>query len=64
MTTSMGFPARTAACCLVFCVFHWPCSTTLLSIRRETGSLGWTLLSAAIPTAIGVLLCLLINWLF
>ena len=40
------------------------CSTTLLSIRRETGSPGWTLLSAAIPTAIGALLCLLINWLF
>ena len=62
--TACGVTARTAACCLVFCVFHWPCSTTLLSIRRETGSLGWTLLSAAIPTAIGVSLCLLINWLF
>lgn len=59
-----GVTPKTAVCCLIFCVFHWPCSTTLLSIRRETGSPGWTLLSAAIPTAIGALLCLLINWLF
>ena len=64
MITAYGVTAKTAVCCLVFCVFHWPCSTTLLSIRRETGSLGWTLLAAAIPTAIGALLCMLINAVF
>ena len=53
----------TALCVLVFTLFHWPCATTLQAIRRETGSLRWTLLSAALPTAVGVLLCLLVSWL-
>ena len=59
--TGSGISEKTAVCCLIFCVFHWPCSTTLLSIKRETGSFWWTLLSAAIPTMIGVLLCMIVN---
>ena len=49
----------TVVCFLLFCLFHWPCSTTLLTIRRETGSLRWTLLALALPTAVGVALCAL-----
>ena len=45
---------------MLFCLFHWPCSTTVLTIRRETGSAKWTLLSVVLPTAIGVLLCRLV----
>lgn len=59
-----GISAKTAVCCLIFCVFHWPCSTTLLSVKRETGSLWWTVLSALIPTGIGILLCSLVNLIF
>ena len=62
--TNCGITRKTAVCCLIFCVFHWPCSTTLLSIRRETGSFWWTLLSAVIPTMIGALLCMGVNLLF
>ena len=62
--TSCGITEKTAVCALIFCVFHWPCSTTLLSIRRETGSVWWTLLSAALPTAIGALLCMIVNIIF
>lgn len=62
--TNCGITGKTAVCCLIFCVFHWPCGTTLLSIRRETGSIWWTLLSAAIPTIIGALLCMGVNLLF
>ena len=62
--TNYGITGKTAACCLIFCVFHWPCSTTLLSIRRETGSLWWTLLAAVIPTIIGALLCMGVNLIF
>ena len=61
LLAASGITAKTALCCLIFCVFHWPCSTTLLSIKRETGSFRWTLLAAAIPTMIGVLLCMLVN---
>lgn len=52
-----GWTAVTALCVILFSLCHWPCSTTLLTIRKETGSLKWTALSALLPTAIGLLLC-------
>ena len=54
-----GWTWKTALCTLIFFLCHWPCSTTLLTIRRETGSLRWTALAAALPTAAGMLLCAL-----
>ena len=54
-----GWTAATAGSVVLFTLFHWPCSTTLLTIRRETGSRKWTVLAAVIPTALGVLLCML-----
>lgn len=56
-----GLTAKNALCCLVFCVFHWPCSTTLHAIHKETGSLRWTVFSALMPTGIGLLLCWLLR---
>ena len=56
-----GWTTTTAACTLIFTLFHWPCATTLLTIHKETGSLKWTLLSILLPTAFGLLLCFLIN---
>ena len=53
-----GWTAVTALCVMLFSLCHWPCSTTLLTIKKETGSLKWTAVSALLPTAIGVLLCL------
>lgn len=60
LLVSRGWTAVTAACMLVFTLFHWPCATTLLTVRRETGSLRWTVLAALLPTAFGLLLCFLI----
>ncbi len=54
-----GWTWVTAACTMLFSLMHWPCSTTLLTIRRETGSRKWTALAFAIPTAAGILACLL-----
>ena len=51
------FPAGTALCAAVFTLFHWPCSTTVLTVLHETKSLKWTLLSVLLPTAVGALLC-------
>lgn len=51
------FPARTALCAAVFTLFHWPCSTTVLTVWHETKSLKWTLLSVLVPTAVGAVLC-------
>ena len=45
----------------VFSLFHWPCSTTCLTIRKETGSMKWTALAFLLPTVIGVSLCILIS---
>ncbi len=59
--TAHGWTAKTALCMMIFCLFHWPCSTTCLTIRRETGSWKWTALAAALPTVTGILLCAGIN---
>ena len=55
--TEHGWTWLTAACTALFSLFHWPCSTTLLTVRKETGSLKWTLLAAALPTALGMAAC-------
>ena len=54
-----GWTALTVLNTMLFSVFHWPCSTTCLTIYRETRSLKQTVLSILLPTAIGVILCLL-----
>ena len=52
-----GWTEVTAVCAVLFTLFHWPCSTTCLTIARETRSVKWTLLSIALPTAMGMGLC-------
>ena len=52
-----GWGIRKAACMLLFTLFHWPCSTTLLTVYKETHSRRWTALAAVLPTALGALLC-------
>ncbi|MEG0090251.1 MAG: ferrous iron transport protein B [Oscillospiraceae bacterium] len=52
-----GWTWITAVSVLLFSLFHWPCSTTLLTIKKETGSLKWTALSLFIPTAVGFIVC-------
>ena len=54
-----GWTWLTALCTMLFSLFHWPCSTTCLTIARETRSVKWTLLSVAIPAGLGVGLCFL-----
>ena len=54
-----GWTVITAVCTMIMCVMHFPCSTTCLTIKKETGSLKWTLVSALLPTAIGIILCLI-----
>ncbi|BCN28803.1 ferrous iron transport protein B [Anaeromicropila herbilytica] len=47
----------TALNMMLFSLFHWPCATTLLTIKKETKSIKWTIFSVLIPTGIGILLC-------
>ena len=55
---------ETALCVLFLMLFHSPCSTTLITIYKETRSKGYTLLAFAIPATIGLLGCLFIHALF
>ncbi len=55
-----GWTPVTALCTALFFLFHWPCSTTLLTIKKETGRWRYTILAALLPTAIGMLLCMLV----
>jgi ferrous iron transport protein B len=47
-----GWTLLTAVCLMLFCVLHNPCSTTIWTIYKETGSVKWTLLGALLPLAI------------
>lgn len=56
-----GWTVTTAVCFILFSLFHWPCSTTCLTIRKETGSIRWMLAAMLLPTMFGVILCFLVN---
>lgn len=42
---------------MLFSLLHWPCATTLMTIKKETGSMKWTILSALIPTSLAFIIC-------
>ena len=56
-----GWTTATAICFIIFSLFHWPCSTTCLTIKKETGSWKWTMISILLPTAFGIVLCFLVH---
>lgn len=57
---SHGWTWLTAVCVMLFSLLHWPCGTTCLTIKKETQSLKWTLLSFVIPTVTGIVVCFLV----
>ena len=58
------FTWEMAVCTMVFTLFHWPCTTTLMTIHRETGSIAKTAAAFLLPTAVGCILCFALNLLF
>lgn len=52
-----GWTWITALCTMLFCLLHWPCSTTCLSIYKETHSIKWTLIAFLLPTIFGIAIC-------
>ncbi len=58
---SFGWDTWTAAAVIGFALFHWPCSTTLATVKKETGSVKTTIFAALIPTVCGVAVCLLLR---
>ena len=59
-----GWTVQTALCTLVLTVAHAPCSTTCLTILRETRSAKWTLAAMLIPAEIGLVFCILMHCMF
>ncbi|GIV02213.1 MAG: hypothetical protein KatS3mg015_1043 [Fimbriimonadales bacterium] len=55
-----GWTVLTAVCLMLFSLLHNPCSTTLWTIFKETGSKKWTLVSALLPLGIAFLVCFLV----
>ncbi len=56
-----GWTWTTALCTMIFMLCHFPCSTSCLTIKKETGSWKWVLISMAVPTAAGLILCAIIS---
>lgn len=59
--TANGWTLKTAVCAVIFTLFHWPCSTSLLTVKKETGSFKYMLFAAFLPTAFGFVICCLVN---
>ena len=53
-----GWNMLTAMNVMLFTILHFPCTTTLLTIKKETGSWKWTGLAFVIPTVCGIVLCM------
>ena len=61
LLTDNGWNMTTALCMMVFTLFHFPCATTCMTIKKETKSIKWTALSFVLPTITGIILCMIIN---
>ena len=51
----------TAISFLIFTICHFPCGTTILTIKKVTNSLKWTIMSILIPTITGIVLCFIVS---
>ena len=56
-----GWTFVTAICFMLFSLIHFPCSTTCLTIRKESKSWKWTTMAILIPTITGLILCFIVS---
>ncbi len=60
--TANGWTPVTAVCFIIFTLCHFPCSTTVLTFYKESGSLRWTVWSVLVPLLTGIVLCAAVNF--
>lgn len=60
LLVSNGWTSITAICVMLFSLMHWPCATTCLTIKKETQSFKWTLISFLVPTITGIVICFIV----
>ncbi len=56
-----GWTWLTALNTVIFFLLHWPCATTIMTIKKETGSVKWTLAAIFIPAICGGAICVITN---
>lgn len=56
-----GWTWVTAGSVILFSLMHWPCSTTILTVKKEAGGWRWAVASAVIPTLVGLIVCFLFS---
>ena len=56
-----GWTITTAICTILFSLLHFPCSTTCLTIKKETGSFKWMLFTILLTTSIAVIICFIVS---
>ena len=61
---SNGWTIITAINMMIFTVLHFPCATTLLTVKKETGKWKWSFIAFALPTVCGILLCMCTNLIY
>ena len=59
-----GWTIQTALSVIIFSLMHWPCSTTCLTIKKETGSIKWTVISIIVPVICGLSICGILDIIF
>lgn len=64
LLATVDITSKMAITMMIFVLFHWPCSTTVLTIWKETGSAKKTAVAVLLPTAVGIVLCLTLNLFF
>ena len=64
LLTENGWTPMTALCVILFSLMHWPCSTTVWTVYKETRSLKWMQISIWLPTVIGASVCILVSSLY
>ena len=54
-----GWTTLTVINTMILCMMHFPCATTLLTIRKETDSIKWPIIAFILPTVLGIGICFL-----
>lgn len=60
LLVSNGWTWLTGICVMLFSLMHFPCATTLWTIRKETQSIKWTIISFIVPTVVGIIICFIV----
>jgi ferrous iron transport protein B len=60
LLTAAGWTLLTGVNLMLFSLLHNPCSTTIYTIHRETGSARWTAVATLLPVGLGLAVCFLV----